>query len=53
MVRISKEEAEEIRLRFPNGGHVIRLEKYDSKRHHYLVSEEPAVLKFLEQFRQS
>ena len=53
MVTISKEEAGEIRLRFPSRGHVIRLEKRDSKRHHYLVSEEPAVLKFLSQYRQT
>lgn len=50
MITITKEEASAIRKEFDDV-HIVRLKKQDSKRHHYFVSEEPKVMKFVKQIR--
>ena len=51
MVRITKEEAAELRKRFGKKAYVYRLNKQRSKRHNYLASEDGYIIKALEEIR--
>ena len=50
MVAITKTEKEAIAKRFPNV-HIVRTMKQKSKRHHYYCEESRAVMRYLEQLR--
>lgn len=50
MVLISKEEAKEVRKRFPFA-HIYRTARQKSKRHRYWCSEEPEVLNLIDRMR--
>lgn len=52
MVAITKTEKEAILKRFPNV-HIVRTMKQKSKRHHYYCEESRAVMKYLDQMRNS
>ena len=51
MIRINKEEAQELRKRFKDKCHIVRFCKQKSKRHHFAVSEEKYVINALEEMR--
>lgn len=52
MIRISKDEAVQLRKMFKDKCYIYRLNRQRSKKHHYLVSEEPHVIKALEDIRE-
>lgn len=51
MIRISKDEATQLRKMFKDKCYIYRLNRQRSKKHHYLVSEEVHVIKALEDIR--
>lgn len=50
MILINKEEAEAIRVRFPDA-HIVRTVKNKSKRHRYYCEESRRVIRFIDVFR--
>lgn len=50
MIIVSKEEAREIRERFPFAA-ICRTVKQKNKRHRYFASEEKEVLGFIDKYR--
>lgn len=51
LIRISKDEANELRRRFGKRAYIVRLNKQKSKIHKYLCSEEPHIINALEEMR--
>lgn len=51
MVRITKDEAAELRKRYGKRAYIVRLNKQRSKIHKYLCAEEPYIIKTLEELR--
>ena len=52
IVPITKDERKYIAGKYPKA-HVVRLRKGDSKRHHYLVAEDPPLIAALKEFREN
>jgi hypothetical protein len=51
LIRISKDEATQLRKMFKDRCHIVRFCKQKSKRHHYAVSEENYVFDALSKMR--
>lgn len=52
IIAISKDERAYVSKVCPHG-HIVRLRKGDSQRHHYLMSEDPELVKALEEYRKN